>query len=217
MSTFSDQGQPTAAQDVQPGCLTRVWRFFGSELALGCLVASLSVMIAFSAYQSNLASSTQASAIMDGQRILSLSNAEYLRATAQEIIQDYNLYDGYFINSDRDPEIADYYSGIFSDELLASLERPDGPFDDIYYDAVYADSDAQFNEAMDLFQLADEQSAKSDQFQLAALIFAVGLSLAAWAAILQADSGLRPVFSLLASLVFVVALIALMSAYLLYM
>jgi hypothetical protein len=217
MSTVSDQAHPAAAQDAPSGCLSRAWRFLGSELVLGCLVASLSVMIAFSAYQSNLASSTQATAIMDGQRVLSLSNAEYLRATAQEVIQDYNLYDGYFINFDRDPEVADYYYGVFSDELIASLERPDGPFDAIYYDAVYADSDAQFDEAMDLFALADEQSAKSDQFQLAALIFAVGLSLAAWAAILKADSGLRPVYALLASLVFVVALTALMSAYLLYM
>jgi hypothetical protein len=214
MSTVSDPAQPATAQEAQPGCLKRVWHFFGSELVLGCLVASLSVMIAFSAYQSNLASSTQATAIMDGQRILSLSNAEYLRATAQDVIQDYNLYDGYFINLDRDPEVADYYYDIFSDALLDSLERPDGPFDAIYYDAVYADSDAQFDEAMALFELADEQSAKSDQFQLAALIFAVGLSLAAWAAILQAGSGLRPVFALLASLVFVVALFALMGAYL---
>jgi hypothetical protein len=216
MSTSSEQERPAATDNSQPGFLMRAWRFLGSELILGCLVASLSIMIAFSAYQSNLASSTQATATMEGQKTLSLSNTEYLRATAQEIIQDYTLYDGYIIHDDRDAEIADYYYGIFSDELLASLERPDGPFDDLYYDAVYADSDAQFSEAMDLFKLADEQSAKSDQFQLATLIFAVGLSLSAWAAILQAGSGLRPVFALLAFLVFFVALITLVTAYLLY-
>jgi hypothetical protein len=187
-------------------------RFLASDLILGSLVAFASIMVAFAAYQSNLASSQQADAYVEGQMVLSLSNTEFLRAN-QDIMQDYTLFDGSVVHAD-DPELADYYEFNFSDELLASLDRPDGPFDDGYYNGMYAEADATFEEAMDLFEIGHTANQRSDQFQLAGLIFAVGLALAAWASILPAESNLRPAFVVMSIMVLAGGLVVLATIYL---
>jgi hypothetical protein len=190
-----------------------LFRFLASDLILGSLVAFASIMVAFAAYQSNLAGSQQADAYVEGQMILSLSNTEFLRAN-QDIMQDYTLFDGSVVHA-NDPELADYYEVNFSDELLASLDRPDGPFDDGYYNEMYAEADATFEEAMDLFEEGHAANQRSDQFQLAGLIFAVGLALAAWASILPAESNLRPAFVVMSIAVLGIGLLVLASIYLL--
>jgi hypothetical protein len=188
-------------------------RFLASDLILGSLVAFASIMVAFAAYQSNLAGSQQADAYVEGQMVLSLSNTEFLRAN-QDIMQDYTLFDGSVVHA-NDPELADYYEFNFSDELMASLDRPDGPFDDRYYDEMYAEADATFEEAMDLFEIGHTANQRSDQFQLAGLIFAVGLALAAWASILPAESNLRPAFVVMSIAVLGIGLLVLAGIYLL--
>jgi hypothetical protein len=188
-------------------------RFLASDLILGSLVAFASVMVAFAAYQSNLSSSQQADAYVEGQMVLSLSNTEFLRVN-QEIMQDYTLYDGSIVYA-RDPELEAYYLDNFSDELMASMERPDGPFDDRYYEEMYADADETFAEAMDLFDIGHEANQRSDQFQLAGLIFAVGLALAAWASILREDNNLRPVFVVMSIVVLAAGLVVVFGIYLL--
>jgi hypothetical protein len=171
-------------------------RVLASEILLGTLVAILSVMTAWAAYLGALSDSAEGDANVEAQKILSLSNTEFLRAN-QDIVQDYTMYDGYYINLDRDPELADYYEANFSDELLASLERDSGPFDDPYYDAIYAEADSTYDEAGAKFDQAQQAGERANRFQLAGLIFAVGLALAAWASIIRAESSLRPVFSII--------------------
>jgi hypothetical protein len=188
-------------------------RFLASDLILGSLVAFASVMVAFAAYQSNLASSLQADAYVEGQMVLSLSNTEFLRAN-QDIIQDYNMFDGSVVHANN-PELAEYYEFGFSEPLLASLGRPDGPFDDHYYEEMYLEADATFEEAMGLFTEGHTANQRSDQFQLAGLIFAVGLALAAWASILRPESNLRPVFVVLSIVVLGGGLLVLAGIYLL--
>jgi hypothetical protein len=190
----------------------RLRRFLASDLVLGSLVAFASIMVAFAAYQSNLASSQQADAYVEGQMVLSLSNTEFLRAN-QDIMQDYTLFDGSVVHA-NDSDLADYYESSFSEELLASLDRPEGPFDDRYYDVMYAEADATFEEAMDLFETGHMANQRSDQFQLAGLIFAVGLALAAWASILTAGSNLRPAFVVMSIVVLAGGLVVLATIYL---
>jgi hypothetical protein len=189
-------------------------RFLASDLILGSLVAFASIMVAFAAYQSNLASSLQADAYVEGQMVLSLSNTEFLRAN-QDIMQDYTSFDGSVVHA-NDSELADYYEFNFSDELLASLDRPDGPFDDGYYNEMYAEADATFQEAMDLFEEGHAANQRSDQFQLAGLIFAVGLALAAWASILRPENNLRPAFVVMSIAVLGIGLLVLAGIYLLW-
>jgi hypothetical protein len=191
----------------------RLRRFLASDLVLGSLVAFASIMVAFAAYQSNLASSQQADAYVEGQMVLSLSNTEFLRAN-QDIMQDYTLFDGSVVHA-NDSNLADYYESSFSEELLASLDRPEGPFDDRYYDVMYAEADATFEEAMDLFETGHMANQRSDQFQLAGLIFAVGLALVAWASILREENRLRPVFVAMSIMVLGGGLLIVVGIYLL--
>ncbi len=171
-------------------------RLFGSEILLGIMIALLSVMTALSAYQGALADSQESDANVEGQKVLSLSNTEFLRAN-QDIIQDYTMFDGFYINEERDPELADYYRANFSDALATSMDRPEGPFDDPYYDEMYLDADTSYDEAMTKFDEAQAAGDKANQFQLVVLVFAVALALVAWASVLKDDSNLRPVFTLL--------------------
>ncbi|MPN22680.1 hypothetical protein SDC9_170063 [bioreactor metagenome] len=75
------------------------------------------------------------------------------------------------------------------------MDRADGPFDDQYYNEMYAEADASFDEAMAKYDEAQAAGDKADGFQLDVLILAVALSLAAWASIVKEDSKIRPMFS----------------------
>lgn len=175
----------------------RSWlAIFRSDILLGTMVALMSVLTASAAYQGAIADSAESDANVEGQKVLSLSNTEFLRAN-QDIIQDYTMYDGYYINSDKDEDLTTYYKDSFSDNLLASMDRPDGPFDDQYYTEMYKDADDSYEEAMIKFDEAQAAGDKGDRDQLALMIFAVGLALSAWASIVQEDSRLRPVFAII--------------------
>lgn len=189
------------------------FKVFASEILQGALVALLSVMTALAAYQGALADSAEADANVEGQKTLSLSNTEFLRAT-QDIIQDYTMYDGFHINQEDNPEAANYYQDNFSDELRASLNRPDGPFDDEYYNAIYAEADDSFDEAIAKFEEAQQAGDKANRYQLAVLVFAVGLALVAWASVVRSESRLRPVFSVVSLVMFVYGLVTFFNLYL---
>lgn len=186
---------------------------FASEFLLGSLVAILSVLTAWTAYQATLASSSQADANVEGQKVLSLSNTEFLRAN-QDIIQDYTMYDGYFAHQDSNQKLADYYRENFSDELKASEQRNDGPFDDEYYKAVYKDADESHAEAMAKFEEARQAGEKADRYQFVVLIFAVGLALSAWASIAKEGNRLRSFFALIALATLMFGLVNFLMTYL---
>lgn len=172
------------------------FRLLGHEILLGTLVALLSVLTGLAAYMGSLADGEEAEANVEGQKVLSLSNTEFLRAN-QDIIQDYTMYDGYYVNADTNPEVAEYYEANFSDSLVASMERPDGPFDEAYYDEIYQDADESYNEAAAFFDKAQAAGDKADRYQMVLMLLAVSLALSAWASILKEESNLRPIFGLL--------------------
>ena len=184
----------------QPSSLVRL---LTSEVLIGLLVALLSVLAAAAAYLGALADSAESDANVEGQKVLSESNTEFLRAN-QDIIQDYTMYDGYYINMDKDADLSSYYQDSFSEQLVASMDRTEGPFDDAYYEAMYADADSSYDEAITKFDEAQNHGNKADRFQLSVLIFAVGLALSAWASVIREDSPIRPTFILvsLAALAF---------------
>jgi hypothetical protein len=134
-------------------------------------------------------------------------NAEYLRAN-QDITQDYNYFDNWYLNLDERPEIADYYQYSFSGQLLAAMERdPEVVWDEQYYDDMYADAISLWDESDANFDLASQWDERGDQLQLVMLVMALGLAFAAWASLLGAESNMRLLFAFLGFINFMAGLL----------
>lgn len=170
-------------------------KFFSSELVLGALIAVLSVLTALAAYQSRLAGSQESDLNVEGQKQLTDSNVLYLEAN-QFIIYDFTMYDGWYINEGVNDANAEYYLNSFSDELTASMDREEGPFDQEYYDAMYAEAQATYDEALASFEGAQQAGDRANALQLVVLIFAVALALAAYGSLLSNESTLRVLFAI---------------------
>src|SRR5512137_803070 len=120
--------------------MKKFFGFLANEIFLGTMIALLSVFTAIASYQGGMADSDQNKNEILGMQNLNDGNAEYLRAN-QDITQDYNYYDNWYLNVDSRPEIADYYQSNFSDELQAAIARdPNAVWDDQYYTDKYADA-----------------------------------------------------------------------------
>ncbi|HNT25892.1 MAG TPA: hypothetical protein PKM21_16100 [Anaerolineales bacterium] len=170
-------------------------KFFSSELWLGSLVALLSVLVALAAYQSGVSDSKEGDLNVEGQKQLTDSNGYYLEAN-QYIIYDYTMYDGWYVNEGKDDDAAEYYLANFSEALTANIDRGEDLFDEQYYEEMYADANATYDEAVTNFDEAQKAGDRADKLQLVVLIFAVGLALAAYGSLLDAESRLRLLFSI---------------------
>lgn len=168
-------------------------QFLGSELILGSLIAILSVFTALSGYQGSMADSEQTTSNVQGQQRLTDANAEYLTAN-QLIVYDYTLYDSYF-TAQPGTEQEEYYLSSFSDTLQTDMAAGVDLFSDSYYESMYADANAMFEEADALFAKAQEWNKRGDALQLVMLIMALGLAFASWASLLKEDSRMRILFA----------------------
>jgi len=171
-------------------------RFLGNEIVLGTLVAVLSVFTAVASWQGSVADGKQNEFEILGMASLNDGNAEYLRAN-QDITQDYNYFDNWYLNIDERPDVAEYYEGSFSQALSDAIARdPETVWDDQYYDDVYADANAYFDDSDANFETAGEWNERGDGLQLVLMIMALGLAFAAWASLLKEDSNMRLLFAL---------------------
>ena len=184
----------TDSPEVKPQS-RNLYQKLGANLFLGFLVTALSVFTAATNYATYQVSGTASGYDTEGARLLAYSNTEYVNAT-QFIIQDYTMYDGYYVQQGVDDFAADYYQSNFSPELQASYDR-EAAFDDQYYDEMYAYSDDLFNQAFEQFDLANAASEREAVFQLAMLLAAVGLAFAAYASLLDEKNRMRPLFALM--------------------
>ena len=187
----------------------KLFRLFGNEILLGTLIAILSVFTALSSYLGAMADSEQNKFEILGMKNLNDGNVLYLEAN-QTWIQDDGNYDNWYINSDTNPEVADYYEGNFTEELAAAIERngPDEyPMDEEYEDALYGDANDLFDESETNFDLGGQWDERGDQLQLVMLLMALGLTFAAWASLLKDESNLRPVFGFFSIAMFVIGLV----------
>ena len=182
-------------------------RFLGNEFLLGTLIALLTVFTAISSYQGALADGQQNDFEILGMKNLNDGNAEYLRVN-QDITQDYNYFDNWYLNVDERPDVAEYYQSNFSQALLDAMKRnPDSVWDDQYYEAVYTDANAYFDESDANFEKAGEWNERGDRLQLVLMIMALGLAFAAWASLLKEESNLRLLFSAFAIITLVAGVI----------
>ena len=180
-------------------------RFLGHEYFLGSLIAILSVLTALASYQGSVANSKQNEAELSGMKNLNDGNAEYLTAN-QFIVYDYSLYDSWYVN-DNETKAA-YFQENFSDELQASIQsKPDDPFNETYYNAMYASANNLFDEADSSFENASQWDNRGDKLQLVMLLMALGLAFAAWGSLLKEESNLRIVFAIAAFLVLVLGVV----------
>lgn len=186
----------------------KLLRLFGSEIVLGTLVAFLSILTALASYQGAVADGKQNEYEILGMTNLNDGNAEYLRAN-QDITQDYNYFDNWYLNQDERPDIAEYYQVSFSQPLLDAIARdPNTVWDEQYYDDIYANASLYFEESDASFELAGRWNERGDQLQLVMLIMALGLAFAAWASLLREQSNMRLVFAVFAVLTLVAGLMA---------
>ena len=199
----------TASSESRSSFLDRFQKL-GSNYFLGFLVTALSVFTAATNYATYQVSGTASGFDTEGTRLLAYSNTEYIRAT-QFIIQDYTMYDGYYIQQDVDDFATEYYQANFSPELQASYDR-DEAFDDQYYDEMYAYSDDLFDQAFEQFDLANAASQREAVFQLAMLVAAVGLAFAAYASLLDEKNRMRPLFALMSFFMLVVSVLQALAA-----
>ena len=173
-------------------------RILGNEIILGTLIAVLSVFTAVASWQGSLADGQQNEFEILGMASLNDGNAEYLR-TNQDITQDYNYFDNWYLNVDEKPDVAEYYQFNFSQALQAAVERdPETVWDDQYYDEMYADANAYFDDSDANFEKAGEWNNRGDSLQVVLMIVALGLAFAAWASLLKEESNMRILFALFA-------------------
>jgi len=181
--------------------------FMVGEIFLGTMIALLSVFTAAASYQGSMSDSEQNKYEILGMQQLNDGNAEYLRAN-QDITQDYNYFDNWYINVDERPDIGEYYQFSFSEALQAAIERdPDVVWDDQYYDEMYLDAIELWDESDTNFDLASQWDERGDQLQLVMLVMALGLAFAAWASLLGAESRMRLLFSLFGFIMLVIGLL----------
>ena len=186
-------------------------RVLGNEVILGSLIAILSVFTAFASYQGSVADGKQNDFEILGMTSLNDGNAEYLRAN-QDITQDYNYFDNWYLNLEERPDIAEYYQSSFSQPLLDAMERdPDTVWDEQYYDDTYADANAYFDESDANFAKAGEWNDRGDQLQLVLMVMALGLAFAAWASLVKEESRMRLLFSAFAIVTLIVGVLIYMS------
>ena len=179
----------------------------GNEILLGLLITMLSVFTAISSLEGSKAGGAQNDAEIKGMQSLNDGNAEYLTEN-QNISQDYNYYDNWYLNQTDHPDIADYYHGNFSQQLQDAIARdPNKVWDDQYYTEMAATSTDYFNKSEADFKLASAWNERGDWLQLVLTIMAIGLAFAGWASINKEESNLRAFFSLLAVIALVIGLI----------
>lgn len=176
-----------------------------SDLAIGTLVALLSILVAVSGYQNAMSGSEQTKYNVQGQQMLTDANAEYV-ATNQEIVYDYTMFDSWYLTEDEDKKA--YYQESFSESLKAALAKnPEEPFHPDYFTSKFTESNQMANESDNLFELAEKFNERGDALQLVVLIGSLGLAFAAWASLLKEEGYLRLTFALLSIAALVYSLI----------
>lgn len=155
------------------------------EWSIAALIAILSILTASNAYYSNIEDSKSNHNYFTSQSIIVEANSLYLEAN-QAIIYDLNAYDSYYLADleGNDTRAEFYFSGL-SDSAIASFNRSSGPFDDQYYDEMYSFASEREGEGIALAEKAEAENKASDEFQLAVLFSAVGLSLTGWASVIS--------------------------------
>ena len=157
------------------------------EIMIAALIALLSILTAATAYYSHMEDSSSTHNYFTSQSIIVEANSLYLEAN-QAIIYDFNSYDSYYLAMEEgNTTVADFYYSGLSESAISSISREGGPFDDQYFDEMYGYASSREAEGQELAALASVQNDSADQYQLAVLFAAVGLSMTGWASVISSN------------------------------
>ena len=155
------------------------------ELFIAAMIALLSILTAATAYYSHMEDSSSTHNYFSSQSIIVEASSLYSEAN-QAIIYDMNSYDSYIIAFNEGNEsVAEYYFSGLSQPAIDSVDRSTGPFDDQYFEEMYSFASMREEEGQQLADTAANQNTAADEFQLAVLFSAVGLSLTGWASVIS--------------------------------
>ena len=155
------------------------------EIFIAAMIALLSISTASTAYFSHMEDSNSTHNYFSSQSIIVEANSLYLEAN-QAIMYDMNSYDSFLIAlNDGNESLAEFYFSGLSQSAIDSDNRTSGPFDDQYYEEMYAFASQREAEGQELADKAAEQNDAADEYQLAVLFSAVGLSLTGWASVIS--------------------------------
>jgi len=157
---------------------------------------------AFSAYQSSLAGIEGDDLDVEAQKTMTLATSSYLAANT-EFLEDLQNFDSYRLFNKQDPEESAIYLDRASEALLAGMDRLGGPFDDTYVETLYGDASELFGQIDDLEEQANQFDDRVRIYELAGLIFAIGLAATAWAALAGYRRRIRIVFVIVALVCFI--------------
>jgi len=173
-----------------------------TDTFLGFLVVLLTVATAYSAYRGSLAGIEGDDLDFAGQKKLVLASSRFLSGNS-ELQEDLYNYDAYRESLGVNADEAALYLKRFSVALLAGLERPEGPFDELYEEGLYEDAFNLFAEVESLEEQANLADEKASAYELSGLIFSIGLAAVAWAALVGSGRRIRLIFLLVALVAFV--------------
>tara|TARA_B100000029_G_scaffold420703_1_gene426670 strand:+ start:288 stop:872 length:585 start_codon:yes stop_codon:yes gene_type:complete len=155
------------------------------ELFMAAMIALLSILTAASAYYSHMEDSSSTHNYFSSQSIIVEASSLYLEAN-QAIIYDMNSYDSYVIAlNDGNESLAEFYFSGLSQSAIDSDNRSSGPFDEQYFEEMYSFASIREEEGLTLAEKAEIQNDAADEYQLAVLFSAVGLSLTGWASVIS--------------------------------
>ena len=156
-----------------------------TEWSIAGLIALLSILTASTADYSHMEDSSSTHNYFSSQSIIVEANSLYLEAN-QAIMYDMNSYDSYVIASnDGNESLAMFYFSGLSQSAVDSDNRSTGPFDDQYFEEMYSYASLREAEGQELASIAANQNDAADEYQLAVLFSAVGLSLTGWASVIS--------------------------------
>lgn len=176
-------------------------RWWLSDGFLGAMVVLLTAAVAFAAYKSALTGIEGDDLDLEGQKTLVVAMGSFLNGNA-ELFQDLQSYDAYRYFSGEDPAEAALYLDRMSPELQAELDEQGSPFSDAYLEDIYAKAQNLIAQVEKLENQANELDDKNRIYELAGLIFAIGLAATAWASLVHPDRRIRSVFLLISLICF---------------
>ena len=157
----------------------------------------MTILVAFTAFQKSLLEIEGDDLNFEASKTVTLAIGSYMVGNT-DFMQDVSTYNTYRFYQEIDSSEAKIIIEQASPLMLEGLERPNGPFDNIYKESRYAQAFALLEESKQIEAKEDINDEKSQFFDLAGLIFTIGLAASAWAALVHGAGLLRFVFLLIA-------------------
>ncbi|KAA3646215.1 MAG: hypothetical protein DWQ07_08305 [Chloroflexi bacterium] len=192
---------------INPSFISRMARWFTPVLST--MIVLYGITTAYTAFQQSQVDNMEGDAQIVGLLELARSNDAYSVAD-RKAVTDFDAITQILVfrATGADQEASNILEDTLSDEALASLFRSND-LDEDYYDLLYAEADALYDNAFIAFGAAGSLGNIRTGYDIALLILAVGLGFAGWSSLLGDDSKVGFVFGTASIVLFVIAVVIL--------